>query len=242
MAILWLKKLLELQALDMRKNDLELRLTLLPKEMNALLAKRDRINAATVEAANKCRKTELNIKNTESAAAALQEENLKLQQQSALVKKNNEYQAMLNAVEANRRKIGELEEKLILLMDEFEADKIAYRKTKVSNEAEIKNLKAEFDELFAFSGAVKKEIAAMTARRPEMLRDINPDILGSYNAILKGRDRSAPVVKVEDGCCSNCHMKVTPQTVNALKKGEVLFCDNCQHIIYDPAAAGLEDA
>jgi len=242
MAILWLKRLLELQALDMRKNDLELRLTLLPKEMNSLLAKRDKINAGTVNAANRCRKIELDIKNTESAVAAMQAENLKLQQQSALVKKNNEYQAMLNAVESNRKKIGELEEKLIVLMDDFEAAKIAYRKTKTANDAEIKNLKAEFDELFAFSGAVKKEIAAMTAKRPEMLYDLNEEMFSRYTALLKGRDRSAPIVKLEDGCCSNCHMKATPQTVNALKKGEVLSCDNCQHIIYDPVAAGLEDA
>ena len=121
MATLWLRALLELQKLDLRLRDLESRLKLLPREMNDMLAKRDALAASTKAAQDEVRRIELAIKNGESGIESLQKENLKLQQQSALVKNNKEYQAMLAAVEQNKQKIGELEEKTLILMDELDA-------------------------------------------------------------------------------------------------------------------------
>ena len=152
MAVVWLENLLKLQALDLRLRDLEARLQLLPREMQDMIAKRDALAASTKAAQDAVRKIELAVKSGESGIEALQKENLKLQQQSALVKNNKEYQAMLAAVEQNKVKIGELEEKTLVLMDELDAARKNAVKTANDNSAATSALKAEFDELFAFSG------------------------------------------------------------------------------------------
>ena len=240
MATLWLRALLELQKLDLRLRDLESRLKLLPREMNDMLAKRDALAASTKAAQDEVRRIELAIKNGESGIEALQKENLKLQQQSALVKNNKEYQAMLAAVEQNKHKIGDLEEKTLLLMDELDAARTRSVKVAGDNRAETAMLKSEFDELVAFSGEVKKEIAQLKERRPAMTKNINAEVLSRYTALLGGKNPTVPVVALDGESCGNCHLAITPQTINLLKRGDVGVCDNCQHFIYDAEACGIE--
>ena len=100
-----LNSLLALQELDLKLRNLEARLKMLPKEMKSLIVKRDELLAGTAAAADKVRKIELAIKDTEGKIAGIEEENRKLQQQSSLVKKNTEYQAMLAAIENNKKKV-----------------------------------------------------------------------------------------------------------------------------------------
>jgi len=240
MAALWLRALLELQKLDLRLRDLESRLKLLPREMSDMRARCDALAGATKAAQDEVRRIELAVKNGESGIEALQKENLKLQQQSALVKSNKEYQAMLTAVEQNKLKIGELEEKTLLLMDDLDAARVRAVKVAGDNRAETDMLKAEIDELVAFSGEVKKEIAQLRERRPAMAKNINADILSRYTALLGGRTPTVPVVALDGESCGNCHLAVTPQTINLLKRGDVGECDNCQHFLYDAEACGIE--
>jgi len=241
MAPVWLNALLKLQEVDLRKRDLETRLALLPKEMNALIAKRDALRGATAAAIEALHKAESAIKGHESAIEALQEENRRLQQQTALVKKNNEYQAMLASIETNRKHVGEHESEIILLLDEAEKLRTEARRVKTENDAAIRNLKSEFDELYAFSGEVKEEIAKLAAQREVCLRGVDDDVLRRYQRLLAGRGGGAPVARLDNGSCSNCHLKVIPQSANLLRKGEVIFCDNCQHFLYDPEAVAREN-
>ena len=108
-----LNSLLRLQELDLKIRNLEARLKMLPKEMKNLIAKRDELLAVTAAAADKVRQIELAIKAAEGEIAKLEEENKRLQQQSSLVKKNTEYQAMLAAIENNKKKISQIKKILV---------------------------------------------------------------------------------------------------------------------------------
>ena len=227
-----LGSLLILQDADMRCRGMESRLNLLPKEMDAIIARRDKLNAATAVAADAVKKEELAIKAAETEIARLDEQCRKLQQQSALVKKNNEYQAMLAEIAGNRSKIGSLEEELLVRFDKLEELKVEAEKVKKHNAAELRAARSEFEELLSFSKSVKAEIAKMAAERPGLAAKVPDEYLRDYERLLKGKDGSAPVAKVDNGCCGNCHMRVTLQTITELEKGKVVHCDNCQHMLY----------
>ena len=227
-----LNSLLALQELDLKLRDMESRLKLLPKEMQALIGKRDALLANTAAAAEKVRQVELSIKSVEGEIAQLEEENRKLQQQSALVKKNTEYQAMLAAVENNKKKISEFEEKDLLLFDELEQARQNARKTKENNTHTIANIKSEFDELFAFSKEVEAEIARLKAERPNRLSGIDPDTMSRYTRLLGAKNIKQPVALVTEGVCGNCHLRITPQCQSDLKRDKLAVCDNCQSLVY----------
>ena len=161
-----LRKLLKLQEADMRLRDMETRLVTLPKEMDNIIARRDKAAASTAAAVAAFKKIKAKIKQEEDLIAELESGIEKMRQQSALIKKNNEYQAMLNAIEMNKQKIGEAEERILIASDELEQSRQSGSKIKLVNDAEIKNLRAEFDELYSFSKTVKQDIAKCKAYRP----------------------------------------------------------------------------
>lgn len=156
MPVKWVESLLALQAVDLRIRELEQRVALLPQEMNRLKAKRDEAVARVNAVADKGRKIDLERKSAESEIAKLNAENEKLRQQSAMVRKNSEYQAMLNTIAMNKKYIGDLETRVLGLMDDFEAARREYRKVKLESEIEVKGAREEFDELVAFSKDVKR--------------------------------------------------------------------------------------
>ncbi len=232
MAARWAEALLKLQTIDLRIRELETRLALLPKEMETLKGKRDAAVAEVATAANAAKKIELNRKSVESEIEKLNGENKKLQQQSSMVKKNTEYQAMLGTIALNNKKIGELESRELELMDEFEEAKKAYRKLRQNNEAAVNAIRAEFDELVAFAGDLKKEITQLKAERPADVRGVDAETLARYNRLLNAKDGIAPLVKVENEICGSCHLRVTRQAMTNMQKGAVTSCENCMHFIY----------
>ena len=227
-----LTALLQLQDADMRRRGMEARLALLPAEMDAIIARRDRLNAATAAADEAVKKMELAIKEGENGIARLDESICRLRQQSALVKKNNEYQAMLAQIAAEKAKIGEIEEELLARYDELEELKAAAEKTRKSNALELRSARSEFEELLAFSKSVKAEIAKMVSERPQLTAALPEDLLSTYERLLRDRSGDPPAAKVENDCCGNCHMRVTLQTMNELAKGKLAGCDNCQRLLY----------
>lgn len=232
MAARWAKALLELQAVDLRTRELEARLALLPKEMGELKNKRDAAVAAVNAAATAAKKIEHERKSVESDIQALNAENKRLQQQSAMVKKNNEYQAMLGTIALNQKKIGDLESRELELMDAFETAKKTYRSVKQENEATVNALRTEFEELVSFAADLKKEVAALKAGRTDDIRGVDRDTLSLYRQLLGGRDGIAPLVRVENEICGSCHLRVTRQTMTNLQKGAVTSCENCMHLLY----------
>ena len=231
-----LRRLLKLQEADMRLRDMETRLTTIPKEMNNILAKRDKVAAGTAAAVAAFKAIKAKIKQEEDLIAELTANNEKLRQQSVMVKKNNEYQAMLNAIEMNNKKISEAEERLLLATDELEASRQAGMKIKLVNDAEIKNLRTEFEELQSFINVVKEEIAKLQAARPALLKDIPPVLLSPYESLRSNKEGSAPLVTAENEVCGHCRLKITAQTAVAINRGEIAYCDNCQYMLYSPSA------
>ncbi len=229
----WVQALLRLQEHDLSIRNFEQRLKLLPEEMSNLKDRRDALVASTAAAADEARKIERQIKTAESEVARLTEESQKLQQQSAMVKKNTEYQAMLSTIALNKNKIGDIEAKVIELLDQFEAAKVVYRRVKADNDAAVKNAKTEFEELIAFSSDVKERLASLRENRKNIPSGVDGDTLSRYNALLGGKQEGSPLVKVESGICGHCHLRITPQAQNNIQKGAVTICDNCQHLIYD---------
>lgn len=232
MAAKWVDALLTLQNTDTRIRDIESRLTLLPKELSALKDKRDAAVAEVNSTAQAAKKIELERKTVESEIEKLNAENTKLQQQSAMVKKNNEYQAMLGAVALNKKKIGDLEGKVLELLDQYEEAKVAYRKLKQTNEAIVNSVRAEFEETVAFAEEIKKELGTLKKERPAEVWGVDNDTMNRYNRLLNGKGNTPPLVKVENGICGSCHLRVTPQALNNMQKGAVTTCDNCMHLIY----------
>ena len=65
-----------------------------------------------------------------------------------------------------------------------------------------------------------------------IVKDLPAALVSTFDTVLKAR-RGVAVSKVEGGLCAACHVRVRPQVLNDLIKGEsVRQCDSCQRILY----------
>ena len=231
MAAPWAINLKKLQDKDLRIRVLTSKLAMIPKEQINLKNQAAKNRAKVDDAKNAVLELELQQKKAESRIADYKETIHKLETRSNMVKKNTEYQAMLHQIADYKNKISEEETKIIELIDRIEQSKKDYRKIAEDVKFENASLKSEFLDLEKLITDVKSDITALQKERQTLTAPIEESILNRYESLLK-RGVGQPLAAVQNGICENCHMKITPQTLNSAMKNLVAFCDNCQHFIY----------
>ena len=88
--------------------------------------------------------------------------------------------------------------------------------------------------MIEFSKKIEGEISKLRSARPALEKQIPQVVLDTYLRLLKGKHGIPPVCSAENGICSGCHLKLTPQTLNDIARYRVAVCDNCQYYVYLP--------
>lgn len=146
---------------------------------------------------------------------------------------NKEYQAlkeqiaadeMANSVLADEilealEKVDEARAKVAESEARFGQGKAALQKVKDQVQADQEHVQRDIDRLEADLRAAEDRLPADV--KQEYLRIVR----------LKGSDAMAAV---EDNCCSGCFQNLTPNTVNLLSLGQVVFCKSCGRLLYLP--------
>ena len=233
MTAIWARNLLQLQDVDMEIRNLKLRLTMIPQEAEKLQKKIAVIEHKVKLAREKKAAHERELAQTEDQIADLNSKVGKLQEQSSLVKKNTEYQAMLGSIAMLKKSISELETRQLELMDILEKDSSDIRNAEAAVAPETAGFREELSELAELTRDVKRRGRELLAKRPELRNGVDSEVLPRYEQILQ-KNAGVPLVAVEADKCGNCHLRLTPQTLNQARSGAITYCDNCMHIIYMP--------
>ena len=228
----WTEDLLALQSVDLRIRGLKTKLATIPSEKLRLNIVSEEGRVGIKSAKENLQKVELQIKGVEASIAQVNAEIVKLQNQSMMVKKNDEYQAMLKQVEDCKAKISDFETSEIELLDKVEAAKQALKIAEKSLVDRERSVKSELQEFVQLEADIKAEIDTLLAGRSAYEKRIEQNTLSIYNPLIN-RGKGEAVAKVKDGGhCSNCLLKLTPQTLSQAKGGVIALCDNCSHIVY----------
>ena len=68
----------------------------------------------------------------------------------------------------------------------------------------------------------------------------DPDVFRVYERLLRNK-KDRVVVPIENRCCSGCHIMLTAQDENLVRKGErLVFCEHCSRIHYWQESEALE--
>lgn len=226
----WIGHLIALQDIDMRIRRMQMRMKLLPKEKAKLAEEHVAADAELKAKREKSKKCELDIKQVESEIAQFNTEINKLQSQSVMVKKNDEYRALLSEIGHRNEKISDCETREIMLMDELEEDQNEFKEYKKQHNARTKVIEDEISELSTMEDELNEEISRQRRGRRGFESKLTVDVLNIYNRLLKRQ--GTPFVEIHNGSCGNCHLKLIPQTVAETKKGAITTCENCAHMLY----------
>ena len=230
----WTSDILTLQKFDMRLRDLEIKYRTIPQEKARMKEELEAAQAEVRKAKEQFQSIERSIRETQSSIAQLNDKIKKMQTQSTMIKKNAEYQAMLADIDATRERISGLETREIELYDEQETAKKSMLNAEKDYSAAERAVKAELADFDTLVSEIKEEVLKLKGDKKRFTTQIDLNVLEIYKRLLESDKKGKPVVPIVNGACSNCLLKITPQTLNAAKKGTVIQCDNCSHIIYDP--------
>ncbi|MDD3154118.1 MAG: hypothetical protein PHS41_04565 [Victivallaceae bacterium] len=235
MAATWVESLRPLQKIDMRIRGLNCKKRIVPGEIAKLNAEGMASKQSVLDAKAAIQNVERKIHQNENRMSGLEDEIRRLQQKTPMIKKNTEYQAMLVEIEKRKRAIGECESDILQLLDAVEAAKVAYRKCYKEAENKIASVKTQIAEYKLLLSDIDQELAELAEKRIDAGRKIDQVLLARYNALLNAND-GEPLTQVLDGTCSNCNLKLTPQTMMIVRKGGEAVCDNCGHFVYSEEA------
>ncbi len=232
MAALNLENLLILQDRDMKCLRLEQQLQAIPHEVAALEEKiasgQQKIQTAKaewLELETKKKSLENDIKEAEGKV-----EKYKIQQ--LLVRKNDEYQALIHEIQTMIAKIGDLEEAEIKVMFSIDEAKHRFVTAEAVLKANIAGHEEKIRVLRTRDTNTREELKAAKTEVTAARRVVPDDWFRPYERLAKYP--GFPVcVPIRSGWCGGCHMKVSSSIeFEAYRSENITTCDQCGRIVH----------
>ena len=157
---------------------------------------------------------------------------VKLEEQQAAVKKMDEFNALTQEMTQAGRDRTNTEQNLSDLMDKQAAEEdllISLKENLTTTEESSVALEKEIDESIV---QINEEGKALLAEREKFIPNVDPEMFKIYERLLKNK-KDRVVVPIEQRTCSGCHIVLTAQHENMVRKGDrLIFCEHCSRILY----------
>ena len=240
-----LKHLIELQALDLRLNEVRAQLAEFPKRFAEMTK---RAEAARVELARAKEALTSSLKDRKKYELDVEqwkERARKYKDQVYEVKSNEAYKALQHEIANAEQEIAKAEDRLLERMvagEEYErqvkAAEKALKETDTATQAERAQAEAQQSE-------TQKLAESLIAQRQEALSTVPEDVLDHYHRIAR-KHSGVALAQVVDETCTMCRVRVRPHVFQELRRAESLeiyHCESCTRILYyveQPATATAE--
>ena len=227
-----LKVIVEIQELDMKMIRLMRLKKERQKELEQIESLRKELHQQFTEKEGEIKELEHTIQQQESKVQDVVTRIKKLETQQSSIKKVDEFNALtLETTAAEREKIA-MEQKLSDLLDKKIAEDELLERIRSSLKSSEEGSKDLEKEIFTSLSLINQEGALLKTRRDEMAKQANQELLQIYERLLKNK-KDRVVVPIENRTCSGCHIVLTAQHENLVRKGEnLVFCEHCSRLHY----------
>ncbi|NGX62866.1 MAG: hypothetical protein KR126chlam6_00268 [Candidatus Anoxychlamydiales bacterium] len=235
-----LKRILELQDLDIKM----LRLMRVKKER---LSELEHIAALRRDLTKQKQEKEVEIgelgktiTSQENAISEIKEKLKKLEAKQSAIKKVEEFNALTQEMSTLERQRVNTERQTSDLIDKKNEEEEILEKIKqslISSEDSSKALEAEILNNITLINVEGNELKG---KRDILAKDADMDVLKIYEKLLRNKKDNV-IVPMENRTCSGCHIALTAQHENAVRKGErLIFCEHCSRILFWQESEDLE--
>lgn len=201
----------------------------LPVDIETALARGQAASDAVKAEHEKLEQAEHTRRQKEAELADCEAQREKYKGQTALVKTNTEYTALLSEIDTTTQRISSIEEEILAAMeaaDEVMSSLEAFERQKRS---EQDGFVREADAAKARLAEVEQAIQEHERERSELVGELPSRVRAGYERTHKGRGSGTAAI-VERGCGA-CHRDVPYETINRVQAAELHTCSNCQRIL-----------
>ena len=235
-----LKVILEIQDLDMKM----IRLMRLKKERQSELDNidylRQDLKNQQVSKEQEIKSLSENIETEENKITEIKSQLKKLDEKQGSIKKVEEFNALNQEMSTKERARIATEHATSDLIDKKHLEEEILEKIKTSLSSSEGTSKAIEAEISATILKINEEGRSIKKERDALVQTAEPEIFKIYTRLLNNK-KDRVVVPLENRTCSGCHITLTAQHENLVRKGErLVFCEHCSRILYWQDSEDLE--
>lgn len=236
-----LKVILEIQELDMKMIQLMYLKKKRQTELGKITANKASLSQRVSEKENEITELKKFIRLAEGELNDTLAKIKKLESQQSSIRKVDEYNAITHEISAADRERLAKEQRLSDIYDKLAAEEDLLASLQGSLGSTIENSKLLESEIFDSVSQINEEGRVLKAERDELVGQADPEAFKVYERLLRNK-KDRVVVPMENRCCSGCHIMLTAQHENLVRKGErLVFCEHCSRIHYWLESKALED-
>ncbi len=155
-----------------------------------------------------------------------------LEARQSHVKKVEEFNALTQEMTSTEREKISIEQKVSDLVDRRVAEEEILEKIKESLKTSESSSLALEKEIQSSIRLINEEGSQLKQERDQLVGQVDADLLHIYERLLRNK-KDRVVVPIENRTCSGCHIVLTAQHENLVRKGEnIVFCEHCSRIHY----------
>jgi predicted nucleic acid-binding Zn-ribbon protein len=235
-----LKVILDIQEYDMKM----IRLMRLKRERLTELSHIDalRYELRKQQADKETEIGELNrsIAAQEAKISEIKEKIKKLEAKQNTVKKVDEFNALTHEMTSSERERIATEQITSDMIDKRSLEEEFLEKIKDSlRQSEESSIHLE-NEIKESIRRINQEGGELKATRDLLAKTADPELMRIYERLLNNK-KDRVVVPIENRTCNGCHIALTAQHENLVRKGErLVFCEHCSRIHYWQESVNVE--
>jgi len=225
-----LKIIIDIQELDMKMIRLMRLKKERQKELEHIDSLRRDLQIQLEEKENEISELNQNITTQETKILETEEKIKQLEAKQLNVKKVDEFNALTQELTQSERAKAATEQITSDLIDKRNLEEEILEKIKESlkeSEGSSHNL---LEEIRSSIKKINIEGRELKAKRDILSKDADEEILKIYERLLQNK-KDRVVVPIENRTCSGCHISLTAQHENLVRRGErLIFCEHCSRI------------
>lgn len=235
-----LKVILDIQELDMKMIRLMRLKRERSKELEHIDSLRQELHLQQKEKEVEIAELSRNVAAQEEKIIEIKDRIKKLESRQNTVKKVDEFNALTQEMTVSERERIATEQITSDLIDKRNLEEEILTKIKeslIQSEESSRNLENEIKESIRL---INLEGSELKVSRNALAKTADPEILRIYERLLNNK-KDRVVVPIENRTCSGCHIALTAQHENVVRKGERLtFCEHCSRIHFWQESEDLE--
>ncbi len=210
------------------------------KELTKIHQLKEDIQTQVTDKESEITNVKKEIRMGETQIKEIQEKVAKFEAQQVAVKKMDEFNALTQEMTAAGRERSAVEHRLSDLMDKLAAEEdflVTLKENLQSTEENSELIEKEIHESIA---KINEEGRSILEKREGMKGGVPEELFQIYERLLKNK-RDRVVVPIENRTCSGCHILLTPQHENLVRKGDrLVFCEHCSRVLFWQEAEAAE--
>lgn len=148
------------------------------------------------------------------------------------LKSNDAYKAMLGEIQNAKQAVTQIEDQILAAMEAIEAADRSYKEAEKKSKSDETALKAQLQKLEAEKTAAAAAVAKRKEERDAFAKTIPSASVTQYETVRDKRGGVA-IVEMINNSCGGCHLALTQNKINEVKKGKTtVICESCSRIIY----------